>query len=99
MCYFANGKKDQINGNQVTTDRTQAIDNLKAAIVMNSFMLPKSARSIPEFYAHMTASTRLFKEDANGGEGGFFWVEGSRPDHFLLSSVYLLAATRILTMA
>jgi hypothetical protein len=63
-CFFSKGKKDQIaNGdNTITTDRTQALDNVKAAIVTGSLRLPMNARTIPDYYAHMTASTRVFDE-------------------------------------
>jgi hypothetical protein len=97
-CFFSKGKKDQIaNGdNTITTDRTQALDNVKAAIVTGSLRLPMNARTIPDYYAHMTASTRVFDEDGNGGEGEFKWVEGSKADHFLLSTCYLLISANLL---
>jgi hypothetical protein len=97
-CFFAKGKKDQIaNGdNTITTDRTQALDNVKAAIVTGSLRLPMNARTIPDYYAQMTASTRVFDEDGNGGEGEFKWVEGSKADHFLLSTCYLLISANLL---
>jgi hypothetical protein len=97
-CFFSKGKKDQIaNGdNTITTDRTQALDNVKAAIVTGSLRLPMNARTIPDYYAHMTASTRVFDEEGNGGEGEFKWVEGSKADHFLLSTCYLLISANLL---
>jgi hypothetical protein len=99
MCYFSAGKKDQVNGNIITTDRTQTLDNVKAAVVSQSLKLPVNARTIPDYYAHMTASTRIYDEAANRGEGGYFWVEGSKADHFFLATAYCLMAGRILVMA
>lgn len=99
VCYFSKGKNDQIQGNRITTDRTQSLDNVKAAVVLQSLRLPVNARSIPDFYAHMTASTRVFDEDANAGEGGYDWKEGSKADHFFLASAYSMMAGRLLVMA
>jgi len=97
-CFFSKGKKDQIaNGdNTITTDRTQALDNVKAAIVTGSLRLPMNARTIPDYYAHMTASTRVFDEDGNGGEGEYRWVEGSKADHYFLGTAYMFVAANLL---
>lgn len=97
-CFFSKGKKDVIAGgdNTITTDRTQALDNVKAAIVIGTLRLPANARTIPDFYAHLTASTRIFDENGNGGEGEYRWIEGSKADHFHLSVCYLFVAANIL---
>lgn len=99
ICYFSKGKNDQIQGNRLTTDRTQSLDNVKAAVVLQSLRLPVNARSIPDYYAHMTASTRVFDEDANAGEGGYDWKEGSKADHYFLATAYGFMAGRLLVMA
>lgn len=98
MCYFSKGKKDQIMGNILTTDRTQALDNVKAAVSTGGLFLPMNARHIKDYYAHMTASTRVFDEDANGGEGGYNWIEGSKADHYFLSTAYMFMAGNLLKM-
>lgn len=99
MCYFAKGKKDQIQANIITTDRTQALDNVKSAVITQGLRLPVNARSITDYYAHMTASTRVFDEDANQGEGGYAWKEGSKADHYFLATSYMFMAGRLLVMA
>jgi len=99
MCYFSKGKKDQIAANVITTDRTQSLDNVKAAVVTQALRLPINARSIPDYYAHMIASTRVYDEDANQGEGAYSWIEGSKADHYFLATAYLFMAGRLLVMA
>lgn len=99
LCTFARKNDDTVKANRIVTDRTQSLDNVKSAVITGSLKLPANARSIPDFYAHMTASTRIFDEDAYQGEGGYFWVEGSRADHFFLGVNYMLIAGRILVMA
>lgn len=99
MCYFAKGKRDQVMGNIITTDRTQALDNVKAAVSTKGLTLPKNSRSIIDFYDHMTASTRVFDEDANQGEGSYNWIEGSRADHYFLAMAYMFMSGRILVQA
>lgn len=99
MCYFSKGKNDHIQGNIITTDRTQSLDNVKAAVMTQALRLPVNARSIPDYYAHMTASTRVFDEDGNGGEGSYSWIEGSKADHYFLATAYLFMSGRLLVMA
>lgn len=98
-CFFSKGKKDTVSGNVITTDRTAALDNVKAGLLSGGLRLPVNARSVPDFYAHMTASTRVFDENGNGGEGSYDWKEGSKADHFFLATAYMSMAARILVMA
>lgn len=99
LCTFARTKDDVVKGTRITTDRTQSLDNVKAAVLTGALKLPANARSIPDYYAHMVASTRVYDEDAYQGEGGYFWVEGSRADHYFLATAYMMMAGRILVMA
>ena len=99
VCFFTKGKADVITHRRVTTDRTATLDNVKAAVVTRGLSLPANAPSIPGFYDQMCASTRVYDPDANGGEGGYFWVEGSKADHYFLATGYMLIAARLIQMA
>lgn len=99
LCRFVHGWADKLTGNIIQTDRTQSLDNVKAAVMTQALRLPVNARSIQDFYAHMTASTRVFDEDGNGGEGAYNWVEGSKADHYFLATDYMFMAGRLLVMA
>lgn len=93
-CYYHIGKTDVINlkDKSISVDRTQALDAVKEHIVTERILLPKNARNLPEYYDHMTASTRVFKEDKQR----FVWEEGNKADHFFHSEAYNLLAKRII---
>jgi hypothetical protein len=99
-CFYGGPKKDLIDFKHrtVSVDRTSALDNVKEAIITKSIALPRNAKSIPEFYDHVCASTRIYDEDANRGEGGYTWTEGSKPDHLFHAFAYALIAKRLMLM-
>ena len=100
VCYYAQGKRDTIGKDMVVTvDRTSALDNVKAAVTMKALILPVGAANIPDYYDQMTASSRIYDEEAKNGEGYYNWVEGSKADHYFHSTGYMLMAGRLLLMA
>jgi hypothetical protein len=100
LCFYGGNRRDGIDvlGSTVTVYRTSALDNVKSAIMTERVLFPKNVLMLPEFAQHMTASTRVYDEKMNGGEGGYRWVEGSNPDHFFHSSAYELIAHRLYAM-
>lgn len=98
LCYYAKGRHDQVTRDVVTVDRTSALDNVKAAYATRGLGLPVDVDSADGFYDQTCASTRIYDPDLNGGEGGYRWVEGSRPDHYFHATGYALVAARLLTL-
>ena len=99
VCYFGNGKADILSKGSLTVNRTSVLDSVKAAIVQKTIEFPQGIENVDDFVDHMTASTRVFVEGANGGEGAYVWQEGSKPDHYLLATTYMVLAARMLIMA
>jgi len=99
MCRYAAGKRDAIDlkAKVVSVDRTSALDAVKEAVNLKSIILPADALSIPDFVDHMTALTRVYDPDANGGEGAYGWA-GTRADHYFHALGYMLVAKRLATM-
>lgn len=96
-CYYTNTKTDNVNIEDkiVSVNRTAALDNVKESILLKKTLLPKNAKTIPEYYAHMTASTRILKKD----EKDYEWIE-TGPDHLFHASAYeLIARNMFLRMA
>jgi hypothetical protein len=95
-CYYGTDKKDNINiqSKIVQTDRTQILDSVKEAIIIQKYLLPKNAQNIKNYYRHMCASTRYFDEKRNK----YIWTEGNEPDHYFHAEAYCLIAYRILSM-
>lgn len=99
MCYYSRGHKDQVNRERiVTVDRTVALDNVKVAYSTKALQLPAEMAGVPNFYDHTVASTRVFNPEANGGEGEYLWINGSKPDHYFHATGYMLTATRLLKL-
>jgi intein/homing endonuclease len=99
VCLFQQGLSDTIGDHSVRVDRTSAMDNVKAGFTMEAIKLPRNIKSVPDYYEHMMAPTRVFDPDAKGGEGYYTWVEGSKPDHYFLATAYMLMAGRIATLS
>jgi hypothetical protein len=101
-CYYSPSaeKHDSIDYKlkTINVDRTAALDNVKENIILKKIKLPMTAASLPEYYDHMMASTRVFDEQAAGGEGRYTWVEGSKADHLFHAESYGLIAKRLLLM-
>jgi len=95
MCFFGEVKRDLIQGKILTVDRTAAIDQAKEAVMSRYLALPANARDVPELYYQIGNSTRLFDQKANHGLGAYHWVEGTRPDHYLLALTYMVLARNI----
>lgn len=96
MAYYGHVKKDVINPKDkiVTLNRTAAMDAVKEAQVMGWIRLPRNAASLPEYFDHMMAPTRILDRDKDE----YIWTEGSQPDHFFHAEVYMLVAKKILSM-
>ena len=93
-CFYTNfAKSDKVDMTEktVSVNRTAALDNVKESVVLQEILLPKNAASIPEFYEHMTASTRMQRKEKNEYE----WVE-TGPDHLFHASAYELIAKNML---
>jgi len=95
MCDYIHGIKDTIDagGKIIKVDRTQALDAVKEAIVKRALILPQNAASLPEFYEHMEASTRVLNERT----GNYEWVEAGA-DHLNHALAYMLKAEKLLSM-
>jgi len=97
MNYYSLSKNElTISGKDsiISTNRTVCLDAVKEAIILKEFALPANAKTIPGFYDHMTASTRIYNDDKQT----FSWVE-SGPDHYFHSFALLLLARKLLVMA
>jgi hypothetical protein len=102
--YFGNVKVDSINidNKLITVERTQAIDAVKEALSLQTILLPQNADKLlpvesngfSEFYNQMNASTRILDEKEL-----YKWVEGDKPDHYMLAMVYMLIAKRLIIRA
>jgi len=97
MAYFTRQKvPTSLNAKEkiINSQRTTALDAIKEMLILKQIMLPKNAKSIKDFYDHMTASTRVFVEDKNE----YIWTEGNKPDHYFTAMAYLILARKILAM-
>ncbi len=96
MCYYGAVKKDTIDirNKIVTVDRTAALDSVKEAVVLKNIILPKNAKSIPDYYDHMCASTRTYDEK----KSRYIWTEGTQDDHFFHAEAYEILARKLLVM-
>lgn len=96
MCYYGNVKKDSVDiqNKIVTVERTQALDNVKEAVLLKNIVLPSNARSIPEYYDHMTASTRAYDE----AKQAYYWTEGAKDDHLFHAEAYGIIARKLIVM-
>ncbi len=75
----------------VSQIRTAFLDNVKESVLLQKFILPKNARTIPNYYDQMTASVRVFDEEKER----FNWEHGTLPDHFMFATGYMLLAKRL----
>jgi hypothetical protein len=96
MAYYSDVKRDVFDpkSKTITVERTQALDAVKEAYLLKEVVLPMNCASIPEYYDHMTASTRIYNEDKNK----YQWVEGNKPDHFFHANSYLMLAKKLFLM-
>jgi hypothetical protein len=85
---------DKVNGEsrQISAGRTEILDSVKEKILSGKLVLPRNVASLPEYYAHMEASVRVYDEKRNT----YDWVEGDAPDHLLFAEAYLQMARRLL---
>ena len=95
MCRYIHGIKDNIDPRNkiLSVDRTQAIDAVKEMFMTGGILLPANARSLPEYYSHITSSTRVLNEKT----GEYSWIE-TGPDHLLHAGAYCLKSEKILKM-
>ncbi len=100
-CYYGNVKTDTVNVEHkiVTVERTQAIDSVKESILLENILLPQNADKVDAldnnfsaFYNHINNSTRVYDKEKEA----YSWIEGSKPDHFLHSLVYLTLARKLI---
>ncbi len=98
-CFYGEVKSDTVNAvsKVVTVDRTSALDNVSEMILARNLVLPKNVESLPEYYAHMQSSTRIFDPNAHQGKGAYRWVE-TTPDHFFHAEGYSLIAKNLMLM-
>jgi hypothetical protein len=99
MDFLSDSAKDQIDIDRkiIKADRTTSFDGVKEAILLKQFIFPQTENK--EFNQHIEASTRIWQEKPNHVNGGYYkWVEGSKPDHYLLALVYLSTALRLIVM-
>ena len=96
MCFYGDVKKDSIDiyNKILTVERTQALDNVKEAILLKNIILPRNARTIPSYYPQMIASTRVWDEKRQR----YFWTEGSKDDHYMHAEAYMILARKLLVM-
>jgi hypothetical protein len=80
------------NKRHITMDRTACLDYVKQAVDEELLLLPPLAESIcgGDYYAHMTALTRILDVNEDNSEKNRFVWEGAKPDHFFLTDAYLL---------
>jgi hypothetical protein len=105
LCYDYSGifrwfshseKKDliKIKDRTILANRTEMLDDVKEAVIMQKFLLPQNAASIPDFYDQVCAPTRIFDEDKKI----YKWEEGNAADHYCFSLAFLLLAKKVLVM-
>lgn len=75
----------------VNLDRTRTLDMTLSRVFDATNTLPADIRDVPEYYAHMKASTRAV-EDGPGGIKVVRYVE-SGPDHFFHAENYCTVAS------
>lgn len=98
MCYYSDAKGDMTvekTRRIVNANRTASLDGIKEMLLTKTIILPQNARSIQDFYSHMTCSIRVYSEDKNR----YDWVHGNAPDHYFHAFNYMLLARRLLMMA
>ena len=89
-CFFSKTTKTEpINhiSRTINVERTSSLDDVKEHILYKTMVFPANAKEVPGFCAHLTAPTRAYDRDMNGGEGGYRWL-CSKPDHYFLSLCY-----------
>lgn len=105
-CFYGDTKKDALDPIKrvVTADRTTSLDETKELIVSKTIIIPRNSRTIEplvadgkgkkisEFYAHMSASIRIFDEKKNK----YFWTEGSKADHLHHALNYCVIARNLM---
>lgn len=97
VCYFGGEKTEAVvyEKKEITVPRTPSLDAVKEMIMLKNLALPANARSIPDYYDQMTASTRVFDEEKER----YTWDEGNAADHFFLAECYCLLARRVMIQA
>lgn len=75
----------------VSQIRTAFLDNVKEAVQLKKFSLPKNIRSFPNYYDQMTSSVRVWNEDKER----FNWEHGTLADHYMFATGYMLLAKRL----
>jgi hypothetical protein len=78
----------------VSQIRTAFLDNVKESVLLTKFILPRNARTIPNYYDQMTASVRVWDPDKER----FNWEHGTLPDHFMFATGYMLLAKRLFVL-
>lgn len=78
----------------VSANRTELLDDVKLNVLTNKLLLPRNARSIPDFYDQVCAPTRLYDEE----KLVYYWDEGSQADHYCFSLAFMVLAKKILAM-
>jgi ssDNA-binding Zn-finger/Zn-ribbon topoisomerase 1 len=78
------------DGKKVWVNRTEILDATAAKIRERRLLLPRDAASLPDFYKHVTALTRVF----NSARQEYEWV-GERADHYLFALAYAVVARRV----
>jgi len=92
-CEFHSSRSaDRVDPEQrkVTVNRTEILDATVARLRERRVALPRNAASLPEYYGHMQALTRVFNEARQEYE----WI-GDAPDHLLLAEAYCTLARRV----
>jgi hypothetical protein len=60
--------------------------------MIENIHLPKNAETVKDYYDHMQASTRIYREEREE----YIWTEGTKPDHFFHAEAYAHMARRLL---
>lgn len=93
-CYYQESKKEPVDTSRnVTVNRTSSLDAIQEHILTGNFILPADAKNIPNFYSHMTASTRVWDPKKNNERGLYVWVH-SKEDHYHHALNYLAIARK-----
>jgi hypothetical protein len=99
MDFLTESEKDQFDVDRkiFKVDRTTAFDSVKEDILLKKIIFPQTENK--EYNEHLEASTRIWQEKPNSINGGrYVWVEGAKPDHYLLATIYMAQALRLLAM-
>jgi hypothetical protein len=73
--------------------RTGMLDEVIAKVREKRVLFPRNAASLPEFYDHLKANTRVFNEDRQEYE-----YLGENPDHLMFAFGYACVARRMITV-